>query len=312
MPAMTRRIDVFDDFHVHGASAPEWNQRYLQVSRGVMHSRLTEFVGDQVHVFRKWMSERVVQQGGLPGNQVCFALPLRAGDGEPAAQGRPLPMDSVLALTGGADFTLQRPPNMELLAVTVDSETLWKHIDAAQLTLPHRAALSRVLSIPPAAAQELRARLLAALTELNPEPFPVALIIDAVIRSLAAAAEATPSVGRSTAAYVVAQTHSLVTREAPNVLSVAEVCARLRVSRRTLQNSFHLLADTTPVDYMRAVRLNAVRARLRSSERIDVSIGQAAADWGFDHLSHFVERYSALFGELPSGTPRKGVAQPAA
>jgi AraC-like DNA-binding protein len=63
---------------------------------------------------------------------------------------------------------------------------------------------------------------------------------------------------------------------------------------------------------MRAVRLNAVRARLRSSERIDVSIGQAAADWGFDHLSHFVERYSALFGELPSRTPRKGVAQPAA
>lgn len=27
---MAHRLDVFDDFHLHGASAPEWNQRYLQ------------------------------------------------------------------------------------------------------------------------------------------------------------------------------------------------------------------------------------------------------------------------------------------
>lgn len=306
---MGSRVDVFDDFHVHGASAPEWNQRYLQVSRGVMRSRLTEFVGEHVHVFRKWMSERVVQEGGLPGSQVCFALPLRAGDGEPVAQSRSLPMDSLLELTGGADFTLQRPPNMELLAVTLDSETLRGRADAAQLTLPQRTTHSRVVSIAPEAAQDLRARLLAALTGTDPETFSVALINDALVRAIATAPDVTSSVGRATAAYVVQQTHRMVTSEAPDVLSVAAVCARLRVSRRTLQNSFRLLADTTPLDYMRAVRLNAVRARLRSSDRAEVSVGQAAADCGFDHLSHFVERYSDLFGELPSRTPRAGVRQ---
>jgi len=55
---MTGHIDVFDDFHLHGASAPEWNQRYVKVSPGVMRSRLTEFTGRRVHVFRKWLSAR--------------------------------------------------------------------------------------------------------------------------------------------------------------------------------------------------------------------------------------------------------------
>jgi AraC-like DNA-binding protein len=307
MLLMTRRIDVFDDFHVHGASAPEWNQRYLQISPGVMRSRLTEFAGGRVHVFRKWLSERVVQQGGLPGNQLCFAVPLLPGDGEPVAQGLPLPMDGLLALQGGTEFSLQRPRNMELLAVTLDSEALHWHLDAAQVKLPIRATRASVLNIPHDAAEVLRARLMALLAGEHSEPLALASIVDALLWSLAEAGERPPSMGQATAAYVVSETHRMVVRDAHKVLSVATVCGRLRVSRRTLQNSFRQLAGTTPLEYMRAVRLNAVRNRLHGSDRCELTIGQAAADCGFDHLSHFVERYNALFGELPSRTVRKPV-----
>jgi len=304
---MTGYIDVFDDFHVHGASAPEWNQRYVQVSPGVMRSRLTEFTGENVHVFRKWLSERVVQQAVLTGNQLCFALPLRPGDGEPLAQGLPMPVDGLLALRGGADFTLQRPRNMELLAVTLDSEALRWQLDAAQMRLPQRPARSSVLNISHDAAEALRARLLALLAGEHSEPLALASMLDALFRALADAGGVTPSVGRATAAYVVSETHRMVMGDVPRVLSVATVCARLRISRRTLQNGFRVVAGTTPLDYMRAVRLNAVRARLHGSDRLELTIGQAAADCGFDHLSHFVERYKSLFGELPSRTARRVV-----
>jgi len=307
---MSYRVDVFDDFHLHGASAPEWNQRYLQVSRGAMRSRLTEFAGGQVHVFRKWMSERVVQQGELPANRLCFALPLHAGEGIPMAQGRALSVDSLLALQGGVEFTLQRPRAMQLLAVTVDAGALWQHMDAGKVKLPRRAARSGVLSIPTEAAQNLRARLLASLADANPDPLAPALILEALTESLAAAVEVTVPVGPATAAYVVSTTHRMVVQAAPSVLSVETVCARLRVSRRTLQNSFHWMAGTTPLDYMRAVRLNAVRATLHASDPVELQVGQAAADWGFEHLSHFAERYSALFGELPSRTVRKVIQRP--
>ena len=51
MRAVSIRVDVFDDFHLHGASPPEWNQRYMQLSPstmrspGTMRSTLTEATG---------------------------------------------------------------------------------------------------------------------------------------------------------------------------------------------------------------------------------------------------------------------------
>ena len=56
--------------------------------------------------------------------------------------------------------------------------------------------------------------------------------------------------------------------------------------------------------YLRGLRLNLVRTRLMSTRQAQLSVSQAAADQGFLHLSHFTERYKAMFGELPSQTPR--------
>src|SRR4030095_3151914 len=70
------KLDRFDDFHLYGASAPAWNQRYQQISCGAMRSSLAEATVGDVHVFRKWMSQRVVQQGCLPIGQLCFAVPI--------------------------------------------------------------------------------------------------------------------------------------------------------------------------------------------------------------------------------------------
>jgi AraC-like DNA-binding protein len=36
----------------------------------------------------------------------------------------------------------------------------------------------------------------------------------------------------------------------------------------------------------------------------ELSIGDAAARWGFFHLSHFAADFHELFGELPSQTKR--------
>jgi transcriptional regulator GlxA family with amidase domain len=89
-----------------------------------------------------------------------------------------------------------------------------------------------------------------------------------------------------------------------NVPSVDELCQRLHVSRRTVQNSFRSVAETTPLNYLRSVRLNGVRRTLMSTPASHLSIGDAAAQWGFYHLSHFAAEYQELFAELPSHTAR--------
>ena len=314
---MTLRLDRFDDFHLHGASAPEWNQRYLQMSPGAMRSSLVELTTGSVHVFRKWMSERVVQQGCLPAGKICFAVPVQSASGMPRVQGRELREDGLFILRGGEEFTLQRPGGMELLAVTFEAEDFRRLLDARPWTANARALLSRsVLQAPRDSSQRLRRDLLTlfmgphagAPREAAPagDLRATRAVFEALGELFDAAADARQPFGSASASYVVAECHRVVAASGNAPPSIDQLCRRLRISRRSLQNSFRQVADTTAVHYLRSVRLNAARRRLMATRPADTSIAQAAADQGFEHMSHFAQRYEALFGELPSRTLRRG------
>jgi transcriptional regulator GlxA family with amidase domain len=58
------------------------------------------------------------------------------------------------------------------------------------------------------------------------------------------------------------------------------------------------------VEYLRALRLNIARRRLRSTETEQLTVARVASDLGFSHLGHFSGAYRTLFGETPSQTPR--------
>ena len=60
---------------------------------------------------------------------------------------------------------------------------------------------------------------------------------------------------------------------------------------------------TTPIKYLRSLRLNSVRRALRQAAPGE-TIQDIASHWGFWHLSQFAQDYKHLFGELPSATLR--------
>ena len=312
---MAFRLDLFDDFHLHGASAPEWNQRYLQMSHGTMRSSLAEATSGNLHVFRKWMSERVVQQGCLPAGKICFAV-LNGDTAEtPRMQGHELRHDSLFILRSGEEFTLQRPRGMELLAVTFEAEEFRRMLDARPWSAQAGALLSRaVLQSPMRFLHGLRRELLAILEgsstlgSCKPEPIEEAaasrVVFEVLCELFGDAAGSRQAVGSASASFIVAECHRIVAGAGHAPASIDALCSRLRTSRRSLQSSFRQVADTTPVHYLRSLRLNAVRRRLMSTRPTELSVSQAAADQGFIHLSHFTERYKALFGELPSQTVR--------
>ena len=307
---MTLKLDVFDDFHVHGASAPEWNQRYLQISPGVMRSSLAELTTDSIHVFRKWMSERVAQQGCLPQGKICFAFPIGRFTGSPRMQGREMREDSLFVLRGGDDFALQRPKGMELMAVTFEREDFARLLDERPWTPGARALLSRsMLRAPGHAMRRLRHDLLMLFDETGRsraarEGSASRLVFDTLSELFDGAADARQAAGSASAGFIVAQCHRMVEAAGDAPPGVEQLCAQLRTSRRTLQNSFRQVADSTPVHYLRSVRLNAVRRLLMSTSAADLGVAQAAEARGFSHLGHFAQRYRALFGELPSQTLR--------
>jgi len=87
-------------------------------------------------------------------------------------------------------------------------------------------------------------------------------------------------------------------------LSILQVCSHLGTSRRKLNYCFQDVLGTTPVKYLRTLRLNGVRRVLRHAEK-GVTVQDVAAHWGFWHLGQFAQDYRRLFGELPSTTLRQ-------
>ncbi|MEU3626027.1 AraC family transcriptional regulator [Amycolatopsis coloradensis] len=89
-------------------------------------------------------------------------------------------------------------------------------------------------------------------------------------------------------------------------LGVADIARACRVSVRALQLAFRRYLDTTPMAYLRRVRLDRVRAELRAAEPGDgTTVTGIAAKWGFLDGSRLSAHYRAAFGESPSQTLRE-------
>jgi AraC-like DNA-binding protein len=72
-----------------------------------------------------------------------------------------------------------------------------------------------------------------------------------------------------------------------------------------LVNSFRRHLDTTPLAYLRGVRMECARRDLQGAEPGDgVSVATLAAKWGFTHLGRFAVDYRRRFGTYPSQTLR--------
>jgi len=91
-------------------------------------------------------------------------------------------------------------------------------------------------------------------------------------------------------------------------LTLSEVAEATGISVRSLQYGFRRFRSTTPVAYLREIRLEAVQAELSSPLNI-LSIRDVALKWGFTHMGHFAARYRAAYGETPSDTARLGRAE---
>lgn len=87
-------------------------------------------------------------------------------------------------------------------------------------------------------------------------------------------------------------------------ITIAEVSSAAGISTRTLHRGFRSFRDTTPLGFIKAVRLSAARRALLAGEQ--PSVTEIAASCGLAHLGNFARDYRRQFGELPSETLRRG------
>ena len=85
-------------------------------------------------------------------------------------------------------------------------------------------------------------------------------------------------------------------------ISTTSIAAAADVTVRTLQLAFRRHLDTTPMAYLRRVRLHHAYDQLRTASPGSTTVANVAAQWGFFNFGRFAGRYRAEFGELPSQT----------
>ncbi|GJH22501.1 AraC family transcriptional regulator [Caballeronia novacaledonica] len=87
-------------------------------------------------------------------------------------------------------------------------------------------------------------------------------------------------------------------------ISLEDLARAAGVSVRTLNMLCHRHHGLPPMELLRNLRLDAVRARLLTDA--SASITETALAFGFGHLGRFSAYYAARFHELPRDTQRRG------
>jgi AraC family ethanolamine operon transcriptional activator len=100
---------------------------------------------------------------------------------------------------------------------------------------------------------------------------------------------------------VALRAEAFLRRSLDEPVRIEDVCAAVRASRPTLHASFRATLGTSPMAYLKSLRLSAARKDLEGARR-GTTVAAVTAKWGFFRLGAFSGDYRAMFGEKPSET----------
>lgn len=106
----------------------------------------------------------------------------------------------------------------------------------------------------------------------------------------------------SVAPHFVRRAEDFMEHHAHEPLSAGDIALYAGVSTRSLFAGFRKYRDTTPMAYLRTLRLEKVHAELNSPSSSSEGVTRIALRWGFSHLGQFSAAYRHRYGETPSLT----------
>ena len=98
---------------------------------------------------------------------------------------------------------------------------------------------------------------------------------------------------------------AFIEERARDDISVTDIAAAAFVTVRAVQLAFRRYLDTTPLAYLRQVRLEGAHDQLVSADPSRTTVTAVAADWHFTNASRFSAYYRAAYGIPPAETLRQ-------
>ncbi len=87
-------------------------------------------------------------------------------------------------------------------------------------------------------------------------------------------------------------------------ITIRDIASASDVTPRALQYAFREHLDTTPLEYLRRIRLERAHRELQSADPALDTVTSIAGRCGFSHPGRFSSAYKQVFGTEPSRTLR--------
>jgi len=100
----------------------------------------------------------------------------------------------------------------------------------------------------------------------------------------------------------ISKAEDYIQRSVREAIGPEDIAIAASVSTRALYAGFESVLNTTPMRYLKRLRLDLVRDALTKQGPQRVSVTRIAMEHGFQHLGHFCAAYRERFGESPHET----------
>jgi AraC family ethanolamine operon transcriptional activator len=299
----------FSDYEQLAEATCGWDLNFRQLDAGQSPSELIQLATPEMNVLRLRLSRQYDQLGRSPVGTRTVAL-IEEGVRGARWCGREVLPSTLQTFRAGGDFEAASLPGFEVYTVSLSEDRLAEA--ARSLGVPelddcvgsaehqsadaHRVAALRrelrtlfcdlesgALASPSWVGErlsELPERLMLAVASPSPSDLPASLPVRERARRIAT---------------------DWIEDHLEAAPKVADLCAAVGVSRRTLEYAFREHFGVSPKAYLTARRLVAVRGRLLRADPAE-RVVDVANELGFWHMGDFAAAYRRHFGELPSQT----------
>jgi transcriptional regulator GlxA family with amidase domain len=87
-------------------------------------------------------------------------------------------------------------------------------------------------------------------------------------------------------------------------ITLSDIAASVNVTPRSVQYTFRRHIGSTPLEYLRSLRLSHAHRELQAADPSVDTVMAIAGRWGFGHAGRFSSMYKQTFGHSPSRTLR--------
>ena len=284
----------------------------LVTGHGRFRARLTQIT---LHRLRLSAGDEYLPRIGfiaIPADTVLVSLPIGSGP-SPVWGEMEMQASEIVTLGRGEQVYARTDGPCRWGAIQIPGEDLAQYaraLSGAEFVVPpaarwrpRRAALRQLRHFHGAAVRRVEARS-AVLADSEAAHGLEQQIIEALVECLTAGPveEETRTAARHRA--ILARFEDLLQSEP--LLGIADICAALGVSERTLRECCNKHLGMAPNRYRRLRGMQLVHRALRSGSPVASSVTAVARRYGFRDLGRFAANYQALLGELPSVTLRRG------